>query len=505
MRRFVSRIFADPCGGPPQSRVGVLAPAFITSIVAATGSLSADPTRSAPPAPARDQAAVTSRPASPESTTPDIDWYQPSRAVGASRAPEPPAYVRPLSAERLGLDQGLDWLLFGVEQRTRYELRRNNYREGLADSELFLTRSRVYLGVEEVVDPLRLGVEFQDSRQFGGDLPQNNNRVDEADLLQGFVEFFVKDLLGEGRPLRLQAGRLSDDYVDRRMRTRNGFRNTTNAFDGLRLQLGERSSDWEIDVFASRPVERRPVKPDRPEEDRLFYGVAGAWRRWREVVFIEPYYFALDRRARGYRAQNSETHSFGLHLYGPVGKTPLDYDLDTAIQYGRDAGLSHRAFATHVELGYTLDHRWKPRLAAWVNYASGDRDPQDRVLHRFVPPFGNSHSMYGYTDFFTWRNLVNPAIEIRLEPDRNTLLAAIYRGYWLASRRDEWERGGRVDPTGKSGRFIGHEIDLFLRRRLTSHLMVEIGYAHFFPGAFTRNTGESPDADLFYVHTFLEF
>ncbi|MEE8170502.1 MAG: alginate export family protein, partial [Phycisphaerae bacterium] len=337
----------------------------------------------------------------------------------------------------------------------------------------------------------------------GSDFPRSGSNVNEADLLQAFGELFFEDAFGEGRPLRFQAGRLSIDYVDRRLRSRNGFRNTTNSFDGFRVQIGSRESDWEIDAFAVQPVARNPNRFDHPDEERWFYGVAGAWRRWSSIITLEPYYFVLDEDRS--RQRDVELHTFGLRGYGPIGQSGFDYDFDAALQYGRNQGLNHRAYAAHAELGYTFERPWDPRLAAWINYASGDRQPNDSVSGRFNPLFGSSHGMYGFSDMFNWQNIINPAMGVQFQPTDQTRCAVIYRGYWLASKKDGFVRGGRIDPRGDSGRFIGQELDLLVLHQLTDCFSIELGYAHFIAGTFVRSTGPSPDTDMFYVQTTLRF
>lgn len=432
-------------------------------------------------------------------------YYYRTNALSANRSLEPTSYARPLSEWGPDPLEPIDWLLFGIEQRTRYEYFDDDYVNNLDRRQPFLMRSRAFLGIKDVLDPIRFGVEFQDSRAFNTKLPNSTQDVNEYDFLQAYFELFFSGAAGEDQPLSLQVGRLAVDYVDRRLRTRNGFRNTTNAFDGFRLRAGTLESLWELEFFAAQPVEIFPRQFDHGDEQRWFYGLVGAYRGWAPDVTVEPYYFILDQDQRGWKAKNTEYHTWGTHLYGLIRGTRFDYDLDTAFQYGRKQGLNHRAFASHAELGYTFDHSWKPRLAAWLNYASGDRSPNDGNDQRFNRLFGASNGPYGFTDFFEWSNLLAPAMELRFEPDDKTLVSMIYRTNWLASKRDAWTRVGRVDPEGKSGRFIGQEIDLSVRRALTDHFSIEVGYAHFFPGDFVEETGPSPDSDRLYVSTVLSF
>lgn len=432
-------------------------------------------------------------------------WYYPPKAVSALQAREPVDYARPMSLWSTPGCELPPWILFGIEQRTRYEYLDDNYRRNLDREQPILMRSRVFIGIEEVLDPFRFGIEFQDSRQFGTLPAPYTENVDENDFLQAYGELYFKNAVGQGQPLSFQFGRMSLDYVDRRLRSRNGFRNTTNAFDGFRIHAGNQDTQWEAEFFAVQPVEIRLRQPDVPDETQWLYGIVGAWRGWAPLVTMEPYYLILDVDNKGWQAQDTELHTFGMRTYGEIVGTGFDYDIDAAFQAGHSRGLRHRAYAAHAELAYTFEHPWHPRLAGWVNYASGDRDPFDRGSQQFNRMFGSSNGPYSPTDYFQWSNMIQPVAELRFEPIKNTSISLFYRANWLASDSDAWIRGGRVDTAGQSGDFVGQELDIFLRHRVNEHLSIELGFAHFMPGAFVRNTGDSPDSDRFFVQTTLRF
>lgn len=423
-----------------------------------------------------------------------------SKAWGARLETEPPGYVKTL--DQFGIEgmEGLNWLEFGIEHCTRFEYRSDYRRPDLLDDEQFLLRSRLYIGVRDILDPLRFAVEFQDSRQFHSDFPERNRDVDEAELVQAFAELYLEDALGAGYPLQFRAGRMSLDYVDRRLVARNRWRNTTNAFDGFRVRLGQGEADWQLDVFAVQPVERLMTSPDRSNEEQWFYGLTGAWRRWSRHITLEPYYFVLDEDRKGRDNPDREIHTVGLHGFGPIGGTQLDYDFDTAFQFGDDGERRQRAYAVYGEVGYTLQHAWKPRVSASLTFASGDRDPDDGITERFDRLFQATHGP-STSDLFSWQNIISPKIRLTLSPSSKFRLDTSYGAYWLASDSDAWVLPGRRDPSGDSGDFVGQEVELRMRYRIDPRVELEVGYSHFFPGSFFRNTGPTDDADLLYVQT----
>jgi len=431
-----------------------------------------------------------------------------SKAWGTRQETDPPGYVRPMSL--IGQDYGikgledLTWLDFGLEHRTRYEYRSDDYRQPVLESNnQFLLRSRAYLGVREVLDPFRFGVEFLDVRQFQSKFPEGTGDVNENDFLQLFGELYFKDALGLGQPISLRVGRMTLEYLDRRIISRQRWRNTLDAWDGMRLQLGQPDSDWQFDFFAAMPVERRLRQPDRSDEERWFYGLIGAWRKWSRYVTLEPYWFIFDEDFKLGSQRDREIHTMGLHGFGPIGDTGFDYDLDTAFQFGDDGEWEHRAAAIYGEIGYLFATAWKPRLSFSTFAATGDRHPGDRTIERFDRLFATNHPL-STSDYFTWQNVIGPKLRLEFQPLDPLKMDLSYGGYWLCSDSDAWVIPGRIDPTGNSGDFIGQELEIHARYQLTKQLDLEVGYSHFMQGDFVDNTGPADDSDFFYVQATLK-
>ena len=78
----------------------------------------------------------------------------------------------------------------------------------------------------------------------------------------------------------------------------------------------------------------------------------------------------------------------------------------------------------------------------------------------------------------------------------------------FASKRDEWVGSGVQDPSGESGSFVGHQVELRVRfRPLPGNVLLEAGYAHLFAGRFIDEAPNSNGGDTNYVYTqvLLEF
>ncbi|WP_395740932.1 alginate export family protein [Prosthecobacter sp.] len=421
-----------------------------------------------------------------------------TRSTAANRIAEKPEYAHAFSND-------VDWLEVGFESRTRYEVRGNDYTSALLSDDALVTRNLLYLGVKKALDPLRLVFELQDSRRFFSDLSANSNVSDTLEPLQAYAQLYFENAAGDA-PLSLSFGRMAFDWADRRLISRNRNRNTISAFDGIRLRIGSENAPWEIDAIAVRPVTRSIQNLDQSTDDLMLYGLAAYWRGWSPHVVLEPYWLWLDQREAGTMAQRRNLHTLGLHAFGQWGKANAwDYDLSLAGQWGYSGGLAQRAYAGHAEAGYTWSTAWKPRLGLWLNYASGDSSATDKSNQRFDPLYGATYSFYGFSSYFSWQNIINPALRLSFQPVKTLKCEIIHRGIWLASSTDSWVKAGRRDATGSSGSYVGQELDLRFVWQLSSFFDIDFAYAHFFPGTFVKNTGAAPPGNFMQVAGTLRF
>jgi Alginate export len=236
------------------------------------------------------------------------DYYRKTLAYRLEPESDPPRYVMPLSKTQFEQFRDIDWLDVGLDFRTRYEYRENDLRPTPTGStsstdfrpdpdNLWLLRTRAYLGVKDILDPLRFAVEFEDSRSYNGEYVRNESDVNEFELIQGYVELYFKDLLGHNRPLSIRAGRQALELLDRRLIGNNQFRNTTNNFEGFRVRLGKQQNDWDLDTFAFQPIERLKYDFDRADEHTWIYGGILSLRQWSDFITIQPYF--LGRKVNG--------------------------------------------------------------------------------------------------------------------------------------------------------------------------------------------------------------
>jgi hypothetical protein len=142
-------------------------------------------------------------------------------------------------------------------------------------------------------------------------------------------------------------------------------------------------------------------------------------------------------------------------------------------------------------LGYTVVHpRYKPRIVAECNYASGDHNPADGKRGTFDQLYPTSHDKYGLADQVGWKNIHHLRSGVEWKPQTKWLAMAKHNSWWLASTRDAlYSAGGAVVARvadGSAGRHVGQELDLQAVYPLSKEVQFAGGYAHLLPGRFLK-------------------
>lgn len=481
--RFDETLFADASG-----------PLLLAQPPTASGELAGGAADSSAPPPAE--------PAQPKAR----NFYVKSRGYRVTPESDPPRYVH--NGPQTGypyLDQA-PWLDIGLEQRTRFEYRDDSFlRTPQAGQDYpFLLRTRLYLGIKEVLDPFRMVVEYQDSRWENHDYASTNREVNENEPIQMYGELHFKSGLGEGRPLYIRGGRMAFELVDRRLIANNEFRNTTNTFQGLRIHGGKETQPWEVDILVLQPIDRLMYDFDVTFEDQWFYGAVGSIRQWSQYATVQPYWLGLSQ------GQNEETaptpagtfsiQTTGIRAYGLFGASGFDWDADVVYQWG-DArgGLSQVAGAAALELGYTVeDSTWKPRFSGFFGYGTGDENPDDRQQNNFNALFGFNQP-WSRNDYFSWDNAIQPKVRLEMTPLPDLLVDLGIGAFWLASSRAPWARAQLFDPTGGAGNWVGTEYDIRFRYRLLDYVSLDTSYSRFNPGTFPTRLGKGLSSNFFYM------
>ncbi len=442
---------------------------------------------------------------------------------------EPPWRLSP----RLGLPEGLR--ISGSERlRIEYlagELRpeQDGDRRGLF--------SRLLALVEYEQSWLKIGAELEDSRgyDFGGKpslaVLSSRSGHNAVELLQAFVQIdFTPDPTPATVRTSIRGGRLTLNLGSRRFVARNRFRNTINAFTG---GIGEvRGEGYSVSGFYLLPIDRRPldleelednrIEFDREDEEVALYGFFAEREFSEKRLNLELFFYGLSERDASDRAtRNRELYTPGFRIFRNPSRSSFDFEFESAIQVGQSRSssaptnrtdLDHTAYFVHLATGYTFARPGNPRLLFQWDYASGDRDPDDTDNERFDTLYGARRFDFGPTGIFgafARGNINAPGARLQFEPSESVQSFIGYRAFWLAERRDAWVGTGLRDPTGNSGRFIGHQIEFRVRWDWIPQVVrLEAGAAALIRGEFARDVPGGPQGNeplYFYTQTTIQF
>lgn len=399
-----------------------------------------------------------------------------------------------------------EWMALGVEHRTRYETFNHSFSAGTAGSnQQVALRTRIFFGIKDIWDPLRFTLELADFRSPVADRGQdhNPNFVDHLDIFQLHLDLVSQNFLGTGSSAKLEVGRLIMDFGKGRLVAGHRFGSFTPSFDGVQLTLGgDKTSEWGLRAFVTRPVQRHTVSPDWTTPITYFSGAAISSRHvpWANG---ELYFFQLNQ---GNELQKLDASTIGFRVFALPATKQFDYEIESIYQVGEVDHTNHFAHRHHGEVGYSFGTDWPFRFVYLFDYASGDVDPRKN----FDFLFAKRRAEYGPTGILGIifpSNILSPVgFRATLQPTATVKLMVSQRTFWLADGRGPFVGNDLQDPTGRAGTFLGNLLDTSINWAPQSgylrHTTFEVGFTRFFKGSYFERVPQSPGtADVNYVYT----
>ncbi len=404
-------------------------------------------------------------------------------AAPATAAAPPPA---PLQAA-VG---NPDWLHVSGLARLRVETLADGLRPGAPRDET-VVMSRVTLMADIGDGPVHLIGEIWDSRVFNiradrlGPSLVGANDINTLEPVQLHLRADLGAPFGKDSHAMLTVGRMVLNLGSRRIIAADDYRNTTNGYTGVRLDLTP-VKDLEATLVWTMPQQRLPDAPaqaqasgfalDRENFALQLWGGIALWRRAAGNLNLELSGFQLSERDTPQLAtRDRNLATIDARAFVPPAPGRFDVEIEGAWQWGRSRpGLNNAvaraevaAWYLHADAGFTFWGGWKPRLSAEFDVVSGDR-PGGKYT-RFDTVFGmrradfSPGSILGYIGR---ANLLAPGLRLEVEPGPRTDGFASVRAMWAESRSDSFSQTGVRDPAGRSGRFAGWELDSRVRHWL---------------------------------------
>ena len=238
--------------------------------------------------------------------------------------------------------------------------------------------------------------------------------------------------------------------------------------------------------------------------DQQLFGIFSSGPLYLLPVNLDLYWLGVNNARVTFNGTSGreQRQTLGGRVWGNIGKTGLDFEVEGAAQFGTVGDADIAAWMITSVLGYTLPAPpLSPRVYLEFDYASGDSTPGGDV-GTFNQLYPNAHSFLGYIDYVGRQNVLSASGGLRLTPVRDLILSLQQYVFWRASDRDAlYNKAGAVfrPGTGTTARYIGAEIDLLATYNFTYHVQFYAGSSHFFTGEFLRKTGPSEDSDFFYA------
>ncbi len=404
------------------------------------------------------------------------------------------------------------------------------------------------------------GEDFRSDYITGADFVTST--ADDVEIYQSYIE--ANEMFG--LPLRLRIGRqelsLGSEWLV-------GVNDVSSfyfgrSFDAARLTYA--TDMFSVDAFAAELAEGGPAEDD---EDVWLYGVYGSYLGLEDIV-LDAYWLWL-RDARTLSDTNltwfgewfedlfglddydpTNLHTVGLRGAGAIGA--FDFEAEFAYQFG-DAGQAgflfrpyfygdddadFSAWAANLEVGYTFDMAWQPRVWLGGAYFDGE-DNRDITWWEWLSPFSTPEasasfnrlfSNWEYTEFFADGEMSNVWLVrggIQAMPTESLELALVVTYFDTLEEFDAPAHitiGGWRIPiaplfsfwTMQNDSELGIEAGLYATYHYSEDLVFEAGWAHLFVDdglsdgqfvalnglGFTGGTSDD-DADYLYLETRVQF
>jgi hypothetical protein len=373
------------------------------------------------------------------------------------------------------------------------------------DGERVFSRIRVR-ATGKPVEGLKVVVELQDSRRFGGEV-STTTTAPSLGVYQGYFE--LTDV--GGAPVSLIVGRQVMNYGDQRVIGGLDWTNTSRTFDTARAHVVPSDGLW-VDAFYVRLHDERlgarAVGDDLAGAYASLVRSAGTFDGY--VLYLHDKGGEVDTTGDGVPDQDRFPGGGRLHLvtvgtrYDGDPIAALHVNAELAAQLGDRGDLSIFAWAAQAQAAYTLDGAVAPAVYGGIAYSPGDDDPADDSFGTFENLFPANHLFYGYMDLAAWKNVINPFVGVRAKPTPKLQTSATVHALARATKEDTFYRATGaplVSPAlagATDGLYVGTEVDLLAKLAASDALQLLGGLSLLLPGSFLDDTAPSGDVGTPY-------
>lgn len=296
-----------------------------------------------------------------------------------------------------------------------------------------------------------------DRELLGG---RSNAFVDTIDLQNGFADVMIP--LGKQGSVTLRGGRQELLFGVERLVGPLDWGNVRRTFDGGEAIV--RFRDWTMTPFWAQLVVVDKYKFNESSSDQQLFGVYGTGPLHFLPVNLDLYWLGVNNATATFNGTTGRErrHTLGGRIWGKIGKTGLDFEVEGAAQIGTvgDHDIATSMFT--AILGYSPPiTTLSPRVFIEFDYASGDEKAGGDV-GTFNQLYPTSHSFLGYIDYIGRQNIISPSAGLSLSPIRGIILSL--KQYNTFSGGTPTATLSTTNPVGSCGREIRPEPAMSARR-----------------------------------------
>lgn len=361
----------------------------------------------------------------------------------------------------------------------------------------FLERTRLHGSIANSVLGLKIFVQPQWYGRWGG-----IDERSEIDLYQGFAEW--EKILGS--PVSLKAGRQDFSYGSTFFLGPNDFYNGL-SWDGFKVSLNV-SKDVKSDLIGAKMAKLNPGDPNI-----YLTGLYTTYKINNEGS-LEGYLFynkgGFPFLHREFEVESGQKwFTLGTRFAGKASR--FDFELEPQFQWGRvretiqDRKEKVRAYGGHVDLGYTFELPWEPRIFAAYAFGTGDDNPGDGKITQFHGNIFNDNYLVG--DMSVISDLSGVTVNDIHSSGMHVLVAGISVNP-LSDLNLNLDIHRFIASKGISGfsKDLGLEANLVVSYELTKGISFLAGLNRFFTGRFFEQaSGSKKNIDYAYIQGQIEF
>jgi len=342
-------------------------------------------------------------------------------------------------------------------------------------------------------------IQFQDSRRFGAmtafDAPASGELNDgkNVDVHQAYLQVDKLWVNGPG----IKAGRFEFNTGNQRVFGAVGWHNVGRVWEGF--QGWYDNAKLKLVGFWLKRLELNDSDGNRD------FDVMGVNATVKEIGLEATAFHEYDADNAFRIAGMNNLDRTNLGLYLKRKHQQLDFELNGIYQFGAQATgsgttateIDIAAFLVAFEAGYSIPGSGKARVAARIDYTTGDDDPNDDKFKTYQNSYYTGHKFRGYMDYFVPSNtpgLVDFVLRGKASPAPGWLIKGDLHYFTTAADYTDFNDQNTKD--------VGVELDVIISTKRVAGVGIAGGAAVFLPTeSFAGLKNPNPGFWLFSMMT----